>query len=427
MLDRSKKPNIIFENNISVPKTDKTTFSNGIDCYILPSTQEQICRIDLVIKTGKQDHENPLVPVFTSAMLKEGSKDYTANDIAERIDFHGAILVTNTNVSHTVISLIALEKHVNKLLSIVRSIIFYPTFPEDRLKCLLDKGIAQFKTEQQKVNLISNQQLRESIYGKNHPYSSHKELAYYEISSDMLNDFHSKNYCSNNCTIVLSGFVNDSLVKYIEQIFGSEAWNKKNIIEHTWLSETPKTGCIRIHHEGSLQTGISIGQLSAPNNHPDSYSMQILTCVLGGYFGSRLNQSIREEKGYTYGISAHIASYLNKAHFSINTRTKNEVAIETVAAIHDEINNLLQYPVSDEELQTVRNLYITNIGTAFEHPLYISDTLIGLLANNLDFSYYTGFNQVLKTITPNELLNTAQKYWSKPMCEVLVGDFKADK
>ncbi|HOH96560.1 MAG TPA: insulinase family protein, partial [Candidatus Enterocola sp.] len=169
------------------------------------------------------------------------------------------------------------------------------------------------------------------------------------------------------------------------------------------------------------------GQLSAPNNHPDSYSMQILVCILGGYFGSRLNKSIREEKGYTYGISAHIASYLNKAHFSINTRTKNEVAIETVAAIHDEINNLLQYPVSDEELQTVRNLYITNIGTAFEHPLYISDTLIGLLANNLDFSYYTGFNQVLKTITPNELLNTAQKYWSKPMCEVLVGDFKADK
>ena len=38
--------------------------------------------------------------------------------------------------------------------------------------------------------------------------------------------------------------------------------------------------------------------------NPDFFALKLLCTILGGYFGSRLMSNIREEKGYTYGISS---------------------------------------------------------------------------------------------------------------------------
>ena len=37
-------------------------------------------------------------------------------------------------------------------------------------------------------------------------------------------------------------------------------------------------------------------------HHKDVHNISITNTLLGGYFGSRLMQNIREDKGWTYGI-----------------------------------------------------------------------------------------------------------------------------
>ena len=44
-----------------------------------------------------------------------------------------------------------------------------------------------------------------------------------------------------------------------------------------------------------------------PRNTPDFYALQVMNTILGGQFQSRLNANIREEKGYSYGVTSSFA------------------------------------------------------------------------------------------------------------------------
>ena len=55
-----------------------------------------------------------------------------------------------------------------------------------------------------------------------------------------------------------------------------------------------------------LRLAVKMGGFSLNRMHPDYLKLRVLITLFGGYFGSRLMSNIREEKGYTYGISAGV-------------------------------------------------------------------------------------------------------------------------
>ncbi len=61
---------------------------------------------------------------------------------------------------------------------------------------------------------------------------------------------------------------------------------------------------VQIEKNGAVQTAIRIGSPTINKRNPDYPGLKILNTILGGYFGSRLMKNIREEKGFTYGISS---------------------------------------------------------------------------------------------------------------------------
>lgn len=61
--------------------------------------------------------------------------------------------------------------------------------------------------------------------------------------------------------------------------------------------------------EDAMQSAVKMGYTTITRNHPDYLKLRVLMTLFGGYFGSRLMSNIREEKGYTYGISAGIMFY----------------------------------------------------------------------------------------------------------------------
>ena len=62
-----------------------------------------------------------------------------------------------------------------------------------------------------------------------------------------------------------------------------------------------------------------MGYTTITRNHPDYLKLRVLMTLFGGYFGSRLMSNIREEKGYTYGISAGIMFYPDSGLLAIST------------------------------------------------------------------------------------------------------------
>lgn len=66
-------------------------------------------------------------------------------------------------------------------------------------------------------------------------------------------------------------------------------------------------------------------------NSPDLIKVRIMNTILGGYFRSRLNQNLREDRGYTYGIRSSLNDNMEIGQFYTSASVRNEV---TDTAIH---------------------------------------------------------------------------------------------
>jgi len=143
---------------------------------------------------------------------------------------------------------------------------------------------------------------------------------------------------------------------------------------------------------------------------PDFQKVQVLNCVLGGFFGSRLMTNIREDKGYTYGIHSFLMNLIQESALTITTEAGKEVTAATIEEVYKEMRLLREELIDEEELHIVRDHMIGAILGDLDGPFQIAARWKNILLNELDEKYFYKGLSIIKTITPEELLQLANKY-----------------
>jgi len=148
----------------------------------------------------------------------------------------------------------------------------------------------------------------------------------------------------------------------------------------------------------------------------------VLNTVLGGYFGSRLMQNLREDKGYCYGVHSGMGSYLNSGIFYITTEVGKEVTDAAVNEIYSEIQRLRAEPVPQEELQIVKNYMLGVMLADADGPFNVSEIIRGLIVFGLNESHFEEMVNATRSVTSSELQQLAQAYLDpESMIEVIAG------
>ncbi|MCY3734339.1 MAG: insulinase family protein, partial [Chloroflexi bacterium] len=76
--------------------------------------------------------------------------------------------------------------------------------------------------------------------------------------------------------------------------------------------------------------------------------------VLGGGMSSRLFTEIREKRGLAYSVGSHPTAFDDAGHLTIMAGVTEEHVLETVDVVFDELGKLVAEPVTDDELERVR-------------------------------------------------------------------------
>ena len=135
-----------------------------------------------------------------------------------------------------------------------------------------------------------------------------------------------------------------------------------------------------------------------------------MNVLFGGYFGSRLMANIREEKGYTYGISSYLENNILYSAWMISTEAGKEVTRPTIEEVYKEMELLREEKVEEDELMLVKNYMIgLNLGY-LDGPFQIISRWKSLILNGLDENYFYGNINTIKTINAEEIQSLANKY-----------------
>ena len=131
-MNRTLQPEIqeLVQFNILPPV--RTVMPNGVPLTIINAGEQDVVRVDILFGGGRWQQSQKLQALFANRMLREGSRKYTAAEIAEKLDYYGAWLELSSSAEYAYITLYSLNKYFAETLDVLESIIKEPLFPDIR-------------------------------------------------------------------------------------------------------------------------------------------------------------------------------------------------------------------------------------------------------------------------------------------------------
>src|SRR5262249_10954066 len=153
--------------------------------------------------------------------------------------------------------------------------------------------------------LVAQSILHSLAYGAQHPYAhsiSGTEDSIRGVTRRDVIDFRRSYWTPRNAIISVVGHVTAAEVKEIlNQKLAT--WNTPPKPKQPSAVPPGANGgleLVLVDSPGSSQASVAIGHVGPPRGSPDWAAATVLSTALGGYFGSRITQKIRVDKGYTY-------------------------------------------------------------------------------------------------------------------------------
>jgi zinc protease len=425
MIDRTVAPAFKAIEHIHIPQAEAHQLSNGIPLYIINSGSQELVKIEFVFKAGMYYQSRPLVASSTNNLIETGSKNYTANQISERIDYYGGFLELETGHDLASITLYTLNKYFNETIAVLQDILLYPTFPKDEFDIYINNKKQKHLINAQKVSVLARRRFSELLFGENHPYGRDaRDEDFDKVNTDIIRKFYGEHYNSKSCTIVVSGCVPKELPDKLDALFGKSDWGSNNVT--TFVSSEKIDTTTQLQHlvlkEDAIQSAIRVGRIMFNKTHPDYFHFQVLNTILGGYFGSRLMANIREDKGYTYGIGSGLSSLSNGGYFFISTEVGADVTQKALDEIYKELKVLREQLVGDEELITVKNYILGQFLRSVDGPFALADKFKGIWQYGLSYDYYERYFAAVNKVSASQLRDLANKYFDqKDLIECVAG------
>jgi len=423
-LNRLQEPEIHEISKINIGSIEKLNLDNGLPLWLMNTGSQELVKIQIAVPAGTLYQSQALISFFTNQLLKEGSKNFTASEIAEKMDFYGAFFDSKTSRDLAYINVFSLNKHLDAVLEIIADVLVNPSMHQHELNTILDQEKQAYQIRIQKVKNIAQRKFNQFLFGNQHPYGSSAVLADYEqLKLESLQSFFKNNYQVNDWQIYVSGKVNHETLKVLNRHFGQLHRGVQQVqIPDLPLKNTFEAKAHFIEHKGAMQTALKMGKMSINRNHVDYPVLSLSQTILGGFFGSRLMQNIREDKGYTYGIHSNIIHHQQASYFSISSELGGEFAEKALEEVHKELKRLRSEKIDQNELNLVKNYMAGSLLKSLNGPFALAEMMRMLNEYNLSPNYFSDYIQSFQAASSEDVLQVAEKYLNESeMMSIMVG------
>ena len=264
--------------------------------------------------------------------------------------------------------------------------------------------------------------LRELAY-ESHPYrwpTIGKEIAHIaQATLEEVKDFFYRFYAPNNAILAVTGHISfEETIRLAEKWFGPI--QARNISPRQLPAEKPQTAVRRKTVERKVPVDAIYMAFHMSNRmHPDYYVYDMITDILSNGRSSRFIQSLVQEQKLFTSIDAYISGSLDEGLLHVTGKPVEGVSLEQAEeAIWKELEKMKTVPVSEQELEKVKNRYESE--QIFNNINYLN------VATNLAFFELTGkaedINEEVgkyRAVTAEQIQATSARCFVPENCSIL--------
>jgi predicted Zn-dependent peptidase len=351
---------------LDFPTIVHAKLSNGIPVDYVQRTAVPVTQVAISFDAGSaaDSPQQRGLADMTMDLLDEGTFRLSSQAFAEAEERLGGNVSTTNGADRSYVMLNAISPNLAPSLDLMRDTVMDAAFrPEDITRIRTQKltGIAQLQKDPQRV---ARRLLPVVLYGPNHPYggpAGGDPAAISKLTRDDLVAFEKRWLRPDNATIyIVSDRPLSEVQPLLEARFGTWAAPAgakpvKSFIAPPARPQSPKI--LLINRPGAPQSSILGAQLLPMDPKADIVPFDTANDVLGGTFLSRLNMDLREDKGWSYGVSGNENVLLHAVPYVISAPVQADKTAESVAELSKQVSDFLTTKgVTQEELdRTVAN------------------------------------------------------------------------
>ncbi len=225
-------------------------------------------------------------------------------------------------------------------------------------------------------------------------------------------DYYNLWYTPDNCATVVTGEVpTDEAMKTIAKYYNkfvSVDTSKRKYQEFNTITSPVRVDVKMPKTQSSI---MALGFAGPANNSTkENVEMEILMTALLGYKNARISKELNKiQSGAVMNIERVGNRPSDPKAILIVSQSTPEKTEEVLKTIYSEIGNIVQKPITQEELDTAKNILKMTFSKISENS-HLLNTLIGNALLDDDLAYIENYLPILDNITAQDISNFAKKY-----------------
>jgi len=409
---------------VRLPTVVDETLANGLRVVLArrPGIPRFECRLHIPVARGAVA-DPARMRVMTDTVLS-GTAEWSSRAIAEEMQGLGGGLGADADTEHLIIGGSSLSSYRSRFVALFGEVLLGAVFPAEEVAIERDRIVQEIALLRSQPGVVARDALAYRLYGS-HPYGrgTPDPEAVAKVQPAMLRKLFAARAHPEGSILVMVGDLDlDATMVDVAKAFGGWAGGTSDRDLAAPAVSTPPT-LLLLDRPGAVQTNIRVGGLAIPRTDPTYPALALAVTVFGGAFTSRLNDNIREQKGYTYGAHAGVEHRRTVSQLSISADVGREVTAPSLVEIAYELGRMVSLPVTQVELDAARRYVQGTMAMGIQTQAGLTSYLAMLTSSGLPVAYLRDYPAALEDVTVDDVLSAAQRYLSPTgLTTVLVGD-----
>lgn len=394
------------------PKYQTLTLSNGLKVlyYNNPNTPKINLMLDFKARPYYDSDVLPGLYQFVAGMLTEGTKNYSAVELAKELEERGMSL----QVVPGGISMSMLASDLEKGLELLQEIITSPRFDENEIEKVRTQLLTEIKLFWDNPSQFASQLVAQELY-KGHPFSKNilgTEESIKKITKKDLVEFHKKYFTPEGARLAVVGDIGEyDLKEVLEKAFSG--WRGKPIEEMPFPKLAPIKPCEKIHAINRDQAVLCFAGLSVERKNTDFDKLLLFDQIFGGGALGSLHSKLfqlREQSGLFYTIGGSLVSGASEQPGIVVVKTI--VSLDRLAEAEKAIKEVITKAVDEitpAELEEAKHAIVNSMVNNFATNAGMASVFLNLDRYGFPSDYFDTRAQKLAGITLDQVKEAVKK------------------
>ncbi|WP_104401338.1 M16 family metallopeptidase [Vibrio penaeicida] len=423
--DRSVVPKVSGAVKGTMPDLYRIYLDSGVEILGTVSDETPTVQLDIKLPAGNRyvaEGQEGLAGL-TATMMTEGTLKRSAEEIQTELDRLGSYVSFDAGSYSTVISVSGLEKNLAETLALVEEMIREPAFRESDFERVKQQAIQGIVYEHQKPSWLASQATRQVLFNGSR-FGRSSDGTTTSINGLTLEDvktFYNEHYTPQGAQVVVVGDIKKRDAKKSLSFLNDWKGNSAPLYTPQVIQPLEGQKIFLVDKPGAPQSAIRLVKQGLPfDTTGEMHLGQLANYNLSGNFNSRINQNLREEKGYTYGAYGYVYGMKETGLIVFSAEVRADVTVESLDEIINELNEVSTSGLTEEELQFMRLARGQADALKYETPSKKSQLLSRILTYSLEEGYLEQRDNLLQSVELATLNKVAAKWFNPSDFQIIV-------